>query len=115
MWCVSLGGGRWPPWGAYLGDAARVAAVGLALAGASSDDDEAIREAVAAGVLALAVAAGDLVRAGGNLGGEGRGSHGDGQNGEEAGELHGDGWKLVLEKRKMCFVCWLEFGVEACC
>ena len=91
MECVRLGGGRWPPGGTYHSLAASVAAVGLALAGFANDGNQAVQEAVAAGVLGHAVAAGDLVRAGGNLGGEGRGSHGDGQDGKEAGELHGGG------------------------
>ena len=92
MECVSLGGRRRPLGGAYLGLAAIVAAVGLALAGLANKSNHAVQEAVAAGVLGHTVAAGNLVRASGNLGrGEGGGSHGNGQDGEEAGELHGGG------------------------
>lgn len=94
----------------YLGGCG-LAAVGLGVAGLAGDLDHAAEEAVAAHVLGRGVAAGDVVAAG-DLGGEGRGGHGDGQDGEDAGELHVGGCgKWCLEKRKMVF--WfVGWGVE---
>lgn len=95
---------------AYLGGCG-LAAVGLGVTGLAGDLDHAVEEAVAADVLRRGVAAGDVVAAG-DLGGEGRGGHGDSQDGEDAGELHFCGCKeWCLKKRKIWVFFCLLVGV----
>jgi hypothetical protein len=69
-------------------DGVGLAAVGGTLAVLAEGGDQAGGEAVAADVGRLAGAGGDAAEAGSDLSGEGRGGHGNGQDGEEAGELH---------------------------
>ena len=78
------------------------AAVGRALAGPAKDVDGAAKDTEQAGaadgaLVVVGAGGGRVVGAGGQevnvlSGGEGGGGHGEGQDGDDAGELHFGGW-----------------------